>query len=114
MVTQEQIRQWIAQGKPLAFYASYDWKKKRQEVLGMDKRECQSCKARGLYTRATVVHHVKHLRDRPDLALCIWDVQPDGAKVRQLLSLCGNCHEAAHPEQRKRRARKPPLTEERW
>ena len=102
MVTQEQIRQWLADSNDLAFYVYYDWKKKRREVLAMDKYECQACKARGRYNRATMVHHVKHLRDRPDLALSIWDVEPDGKKVRQLVSLCDNCHAAEHPEQLKR------------
>ena len=60
MVTQEQIRQWLADSNDLAFYVSYDWKKKRREVLAMDKYECQVCKARGRYNRATMVHHVKH------------------------------------------------------
>ena len=115
MVTQEQIRQWLADSNDLAFYVSYAWKKKRREVLAMDKCECQKCKARGRYSRATMVHHVKHLRDRPDLALSIWDVEPDGKKVRQLVSLCDGCHAAEHPEQLKRyKQKKKPLTEERW
>ena len=115
MVMQEQIKQWLADSNDLAFYVSYDWKKKRREVLAMDKYECQVCKARGRYNRATMVHHVKHLRDRPDLALSIWDVDPDGKKVRQLVSLCDDCHAAEHPEQLKRyKPKKKPLTEERW
>ena len=102
-------------GNPLVFYTSYGWKKKRREVLALDHYECQRCKARGRYSRATMVHHVKHLRDRPDLALSVWDVEPDGTRVRQLVSLCGACHEAEHPERFKRcKPRAKPLTEERW
>lgn len=114
MVTQEQIRQWIADDNELAFYTCYAWKKKRREVLALDKNECQKCKARGKYNKATMVHHSKHLRDRPDLALAIWDIKPDGAKERQLVSLCDDCHEEEHPERLKQYKKKKPITEERW
>lgn len=114
MITEQQIRQWIADRNVLQFYVSYDWKKKREEVLALDKHECQKCKARGVYTRATIVHHVKHLRDRPDLALSIWHIQPDGTKVRQLVSLCDRCHEEEHPERLKQYRKQKPITEERW
>ena len=114
MVTQGQIKQWLMEGNKLAFYVSYDWKKKRREVLAMDRNECQECKARGRYSRATMVHHVKHLCDRPDLALCVWDVQPDGTKQRQLVALCDECHAEQHPEQLKQYKAKKPLTKERW
>lgn len=114
MVTQDQIRQWISDGNVLAFYVSYDWKKKRREVLAMDRHECQRCKSRGLYKRATMVHHVKHLRDRPDLALSAWDIRNDGTRARQLVSLCDDCHEKEHPERMKQHKTNKPVTEERW
>lgn len=114
MITLEQIRQWVADGNELDFYRSYDWKKRRREVLALDKHECQRCKARGRYSKATMVHHVKHLRDRPDLALSVWDIQPDGTKVRQLVSLCDRCHDEEHPERMKQYQKKEPLTKERW
>lgn len=115
-MTPEQIEQCLAQGKPLTFYTSYAWKKKRRQVLALDRNECQKCKARGRYSRATMVHHVKHLQDRPDLALSIWDIQPDGEAVRQLVALCKSCHEQEHPERLKQHWKKKakPLTEERW
>lgn len=114
-MNQDQIRKCLADGNPLAFYTSYGWKKKRREVLALDHYECQRCKARGRYSRATMVHHVKYLRDRPDLALSVWDIEPDGTRVRQLVSLCCACHEAEHPERLKRcKPRAKPLTEERW
>lgn len=114
MVTQEQIREWIAGGSEQSFYVSYDWKKKRREVLELDRHECQKCKARGRYSRATMVHHVKHLRDRPDLALSAWDTRPDGTKERQLISLCDDCHAEEHPEQMRQYKPSEPLTKERW
>lgn len=114
MLTTDQIRAWIAAGREQTFYVSYNWKKKRREVLALDRHECQKCKARGKYSKATMVHHVKHLRDRPDLALSVWDMQPDGTKVRQLISLCGDCHAEEHPERMRQYKPSEPLTAERW
>lgn len=75
----------------------------------MDHYECQHCKAAGRYRRAEIVHHVKHLRDRPDLALSIWD-----GDERQLVSVCKPCHEAEHPESLRKWETVQPVTTERW
>lgn len=106
---------WIAAGNAHAFYVWSKWLTVREEVLRYDKHECQHCKARGRYKKAVLVHHVKHLKARPDLALSIWDTQ-SGAQVRQLVSLCKQCHEAEHPERMctKRGEKRVPLTIERW
>ena len=40
------------------FYVWGPWKKVRREVLQMDHGECQRCKAKKIYTKATTVHHV--------------------------------------------------------
>lgn len=95
-----------------AFYHWGAWEALRQEVLRLDHYECQICKARGRYRRAEIVHHVKHLKDRPDLALSIYD-----RGERQLISLCRQCHEEEHPERMTRyqyAKRGKPITEERW
>ena len=84
----------------------------RAKVLEMDRNECQVCKGRGRYSRGEIVHHVKHLRDRPDLALSVFD--PDTGE-RQLLTVCKRCHEELHPEaQRQYRTEREPVTSERW
>lgn len=93
------------------FYDSKMWKIVRKQVLNMDHYECQLCKSRGKYKKATVVHHVKHLKDHPELSLSIWD-ESDGNK-RQLVSLCDECHNEVHPEKGIIDS-KPPLTEEKW
>ena len=99
-------------GRENVWYNSEPWRSIRRLVLKEDKYECQICKNRGRYSRATIVHHVKHLRDRPDLALSICD--PDTGE-RQLISVCKRCHEELHPEsQRQYRQSEPPVTEERW
>ena len=93
------------------FYDSRMWKIVRKQVLKMDHYECQLCKSRGKYKNATVVHHVKHLKNNPELSLSIWD-ESDGNK-RQLVSLCDECHNEVHPE-KGFADNKPPLTEEKW
>lgn len=93
----------------LRFYLGSEWKAVRDEVLRLDHNECQMCKAQGKYTKAQVVHHVQHLKDRPDLALTIWH-----RGQRQLVSLCNECHNKAHPEKGIRGKVKDVLTSERW
>lgn len=103
----------IEKGKEAAFYHWPEWEAVRDRVMTLDHRECQKCRLRGRHHRGEVVHHVKHLKDRPDLALSIFD--PD-TKERQLITLCRPCHELEHPERMrpawKRTAKE--VTEERW
>ncbi len=106
------LRVMIDSGGEHGFYLWTDWKNLREDVLRMDRWECQLCRARGRYSRGEIVHHVRHLRDRPDLALSIWD--PDTGE-RQLITVCKACHEAEHPEAlRWRESQAEPVTEERW
>lgn len=107
-----QLRELIAEGREAEFYSWGEWKALRPDVLRLDNRECQRCKQRGRYRRAHIVHHVKHLRKRPDLALSIWDTDTG---ERQLISVCKQCHEELHPEsQRQYRRFYAPVTVERW
>lgn len=106
------LRQLISDGREGVWYNGAAWEHMRQAVLKMDCYECQRCKARGRYHKAEIVHHVKHLKDRPDLALSIYD--PDTGD-RQLISVCKQCHEDLHPEaQRQYRPKGKPVTAERW
>lgn len=109
----QQLQAMIDAGTSDDFYDWTEWIKTRTSVLSMDHRECQVCKQRGRYKKAVIVHHVKHLRDRPDLALSVFDL---GSGERQLISLCRACHEEQHPERglKKYPKRQPPLTVERW
>lgn len=102
----------LATGRENVWYNSGDWGAVREAVKQIDHCECLVCKAMGRHSPARVVHHVKHLRDRPDLALSIYD--PDTCE-RQLICVCKQCHELLHPEsQRQYRPSKPPVTAERW
>lgn len=85
-----------------AFYHTIAWRKKRVAILRRDHYACVRCRAQGKYTRAATVHHVKHLRDCPELALTDSNLQ----------SLCASCHEEMHPEYRFRP--RGYSNEERW
>lgn len=108
-----QLRTLIGQGREALFYEWPEWKALREDVLRrLDQSECQRCKAKGRFRGAVIVHHVKHLRERPDLSLSIWD--PETGE-RQLISVCKQCHEELHPEsQRQFRVVRSPVTVERW
>ena len=82
------------------------WTKLRKVILKRDNYECQECKRQGGYSKATDVHHIKHLETHPELAL--YD--------DNLESLCAACHNRAHPEKLKPPAVKEreALTPERW
>lgn len=94
------------------FYTSGKWKQLRAQVLAMDRYECQLCKSRGRYAKATTVHHVNYVKQHPELALEIW-YEWRGKRKRNLISLCHDCHEEVHGY-RKKDLDKPLLTEERW
>lgn len=104
------LQRLIDTDKADAFYSWAAWHKVRADVLKLDHNECQMCKAKGRYRRGSIVHHVHHLKDRPDLALSIYD---DEGR-RQLITVCKSCHEELHPESQQQHAAPMPLTEERW
>lgn len=108
-----QLVSLIQAGREAQFYDWPEWHAVREDVLKLDKRECVRCREeKHRYRPARIVHHVKHLRDRPDLALSILD--PDTGE-RQLVSVCKDCHEELHPESLRRRGvLRAPVTVERW
>lgn len=108
--TLQELSGMVAGGNVDAFYSWPEWRRLKQEVLRLDHFECQECKRRGRYSKGYIVHHIHHVKDRPDLALSIWD-----GKERQLISVCRACHEELHPERALLpRTGKPPVTKERW
>lgn len=109
----KQLIQLISQGKEDRFYDWPEWETLRGDVLDLDHNECQRCRTvRKRFRKAVLVHHVKHLKDRPDLALSVFD--PDTGE-RQLVSLCRGCHEDVHPERQWRKVvKRDYVTHERW
>lgn len=84
-----------------AFYWSRKWKHKRDEIFRRDHYECQMCVQRikqaakdgtqlhgydARIHRAVCVHHIKELKDHPELAL----------DNDNLISLCHKCHDRVH------------------
>lgn len=104
------VRKCIDDNNLHRFYTWAPWINLRAEVLRDDKGECQTCKRRGIYAKATHVHHLKHVRKHPELALV--KIMPGG--TRQLVSLCKACHELEHPERMRKGGCGEPITEERW
>ena len=103
------IRELYRTGNIKKFYNSKTiWRPKRAEILRRDNNECQMCKAKGKYTAATTVHHIKHLDKYPWLALV----------DSNLISLCSECHNEVHPEKlkkyQKKRKKDKFINEERW
>lgn len=85
----------MAQGKESnPFYHTTAWKRARAEALRRDSGMCCDCMDRfragyGIKPRrATVVHHIQPIEERPDLALTL----------SNLRSLCEACHNRRHPE----------------
>lgn len=114
MISDEQLIKLcslIEDGRQDNFYAWHCWKRVAAYVKRLDNFECQHCKLSGKFSRGEIVHHVKHLTDRPELALSVFD--PETGE-RQLITLCRECHEREHPERLKPFALAAPLTSERW
>lgn len=120
MYTKEQvdtgqwIRELITEDRLHEFYTSAVWLNLRDEVLREFKHECQDCKKKGRYTKAAIVHHVKHLKEYPELALSKTYIDENGKEQVQLKPVCKDCHEYAEHPERLRWNKKEPLTEERW
>lgn len=104
----KKLLNYIISGDTDKFYNSRTWRRKRLRIIDRDNKECQRCKANGGVTVATddeplQVHHKKHLKDYPLLAL----------DDDNLITLCGTCHNELHPEKLKHKE-KVLLNEEKW
>ncbi|WLR44470.1 HNH endonuclease signature motif containing protein (plasmid) [Bacillus carboniphilus] len=97
------IRKYFESGDLMKFYKSREWMKLRLVALRRDNYECQMCKDEGRYHKAENVHHVKEVKDRPDLAL----------DIDNLLCLCIKCHNLVHKRERIKREPKFWI-EEKW
>jgi len=102
----------VQPGQLHEFYRSSAWERLRAEVLAEYKYECQHCKARGYYTKANTVHHVRHVKRYPELALSKTYTDGQGYEQQNLVPLCHACHEQAHDHRQKEKPK--PLTKERW
>lgn len=69
--------------KEQGWYHTPAWRRARLLALQRDHYLCQECLRQGKVTHATEVHHIKPLKDYPEL----------GLEVSNLESLCWQCHE---------------------
>ncbi len=96
MLTVEEIRALIDSGDLFDFYNDRYWRKLSKKIIREYRNECQMCRAEHRLTRATLVHHVLHLREHPELAYCRTYTDDAGAEHIQLMPLCHDCHERIH------------------
>lgn len=100
------------------FYRTRLWKNKAKKIKA-EQKECFYCKQKGRYRQPDMVHHINHLRDRPDLALSETFTDAEGNEQLNLVAVCNSCHKSiCHPEQlehlQKFIPKAKPLTAERW
>lgn len=102
----------ISAGEEWKFYNWQDWRRTRDEVRRMDHWQCSKCSRPIHNRRECIAHHVKPLRERPDLALSIFDPETGD---RQIITVCKQCHEEEHPDSLAQFSPPaPPVTAERW
>ena len=105
----------IAKGHTDKFYHSTDWDELREKVFERDKGKCQFFLGvwnDGIHFPYTIkmidadtVHHIKPIKQRPDLAL----------DINNCISLSFEAHEIIEDRHRWTwRKKKKPITEEKW
>jgi 5-methylcytosine-specific restriction endonuclease McrA len=97
-VTTEWIKELIKSGDTSPFYNTKEWGKLREQKRIKEHYECERCRAKGRYKKGSNVHHKKYLRQYPELAL----------DINNLECLCNECHYEEHHKSDE------PLTSERW
>ncbi|HDT6575772.1 TPA: HNH endonuclease [Bacillus cereus] len=105
-LTIQEIRNLYEKNKIIKFYKHRYWAKHiRLQALERDNYECQSCKRLGKYRKGRNVHHIKELRDRPDLAYILSNLE----------TLCIQCHNKEHGKEKNIvKKRCTIVDEERW
>jgi hypothetical protein len=107
------------------FYKQREWKQLRDRILEEQHNECEICRAKGIIKRYDIdadgkkhliktVHHVKHVRSHPSLALSKYYYE-HGERKKNLIVVCKSCHNNLHPEKRiKKKKESLYRNEERW
>ena len=95
----------IKTNRLMKFYKSKEWRQMRIKALQRDNYECCMCRDKGKYRKADCVHHIKEVKEYPELSLTF----------DNLMSLCNTCHNEVHDRLDKIEKKKPKfLNEERW
>ena len=109
------IRRLIRDNKIEKFYLSEDWKEKRQKVLEFFHFECQECLKKGKYTEADCVHHIREVKNNPELALSQYYINPEtGENELNLIPLCNTCHNKIHDKLGNWQKKDKFTNEEKW
>lgn len=103
------IKELIREDNLVKFYQCKAWYGKdgiRLKALERDNYECQECKRQGKVGPAQNVHHIKEVKDYPELALVLDNVE----------SVCIKCHNKEHKRLEKyiRKNKKKVFDDERW
>jgi len=77
---------------PENFYKSRKWRNLALSVIKEHHGECYICRQNGKYSKAVLVHHVRPLKEFPNLAYS----RTDELGNIQLMPLCFDCHERLH------------------
>lgn len=80
------LKDLITQDKVVKFYQWSAWRSLRQQALKRDNYECQTCKRAGKYSKAQNVHHLKEVKQHPELALTLDNLE----------CICIICHNKEH------------------
>ncbi len=99
-VTTEWIRHLIRSGDTSPFYNTQAWAELREQKRKIEHYECERCRRKGRYSPANTIHHKKYLREAPELAL----------DINNLECLCEKCHYDEHHKAENQKQ----LNEERW
>ena len=82
----ETIKELVKKNRMHDFYGSSEWQALARLARAEQHDECQRCKARGYYVPCEVVHHKEPVKDAPERAL----------DIDNLECLCRECHEEIH------------------
>lgn len=86
----EKLKGMIARNDLHQFYSSEEWRKTAERARIEQHNECQRCKAKGRYSPCEIVHHKMYVKNRPELALTLTNLE----------CLCRDCHEEEHAGER--------------
>lgn len=110
MVTEKWIKELIKNNELWKFYKTKEWIRLKKSILREHHYECAECRKNGIITRYDInkdgerklistVHHVCHVRQRPDLALSrTYKDYVTGEELPNLIPVCKACHNKLHPE----------------
>lgn len=102
-MNQEELRTYllylIANNRLDKFYHSKAFRNLKKEVFKEQHYECQECLKENKLTILTLsdtCHHVRNLKDYPELALSKFFYDEVGNKVVNLVAICFDCHNKIH------------------